>query len=60
MTFAAKRKQYGEIHDCSPSRFLDELPQEDLEWEGQDDAPVEVKAARGNNALADIRSLLKR
>ncbi len=25
-TFAAKRKQYGEIIDCTPSRFLDELP----------------------------------
>lgn len=60
MTFAAKRKQYGEIIDCMPSRFLDELPPEDLEWEGQEDAPVEVKAARGNSALADIRSLLKR
>ena len=32
MTFAAKRKQYGEIIDCAPSRFLDELPQEDLQW----------------------------
>ncbi|BAU77238.1 DNA helicase Rep [Metapseudomonas furukawaii] len=60
MTFAAKRKQYGEIIDCSPSRFLEELPQEDLEWEGMDDAPVEVKAARGNTALADIRAMLKK
>ncbi|WP_375740683.1 DNA helicase Rep [Pseudomonas boanensis] len=60
MTFAAKRKQYGEIIDCSPSRFLEELPQEDLEWEGLDDAPVEVKAARGNTALADIRAMLKK
>jgi ATP-dependent DNA helicase Rep len=60
MTFAAKRKQYGEIIDCSPSRFLDELPPEDLVWEGQEDAPVEVKAAKGNAALADIRALLKR
>ncbi|MCC6074963.1 DNA helicase Rep [Pseudomonas sp. GCM10022188] len=60
ITFAAKRKQYGEVIDCLPSRFLDELPQEDLQWEGQEDAPVEVKAARGNNALADIRALLKR
>ncbi|WP_087500896.1 DNA helicase Rep [Pseudomonas sp. SID14000] len=59
-TFAAKRKQYGEIIDCTPSRFLDELPPEDLAWEGLDDAPVEVKAARGNNALADIRAMLKR
>jgi ATP-dependent DNA helicase Rep len=49
-TFAAKRKQYGEIIDCTPSRFLDELPPDDLAWEGLDDAPVEVKAARGNNA----------
>ncbi|MFZ6048246.1 DNA helicase Rep [Pseudomonas sp. CR3202] len=60
MTFAAKRKQYGEIIECSPSRFLEELPQEDLEWEGMDDAPVEVKAARGNTALADIRAMLKK
>ncbi len=59
-TFAAKRKQYGEIIDCTPSRFLYELPPEDLSWEGLDDAPVEVKAARGNNALADIRAMLKR
>ncbi|MCQ4348763.1 DNA helicase Rep [Pseudomonas stutzeri] len=60
ITFAAKRKQYGEVIDCLPSRFLDELPPEDLLWEGQEDAPVEVKAKRGNSALADIRALLKR
>ncbi|GAC1031691.1 DNA helicase Rep [Pseudomonas sp. No.21] len=60
MTFAAKRKQYGEIIDCAPSRFLDELPQEDLQWEGMEDTPVEVKAVRGNTALADIRAMLKK
>ena len=60
LTFAAKRKQYGEIIDCSPSRFLDELPQEDLVWEGQEDTPVEVKTARGNDALASMRAMLKR
>ena len=60
MTFAAKRKQYGEIIDCLPSRFLDELPQDDLEWEGLEEAPQEVKAARGNDALAGIRAMLKR
>ena len=59
-TFAAKRKQYGEVIDCTPSRFLDELPPEDLEWEGQEDAPVEVKAARGNDALAAMRAMLRR
>jgi ATP-dependent DNA helicase Rep len=59
-TFAAKRKQYGEIIDCSPSRFLDELPPEDLAWEGLEDTPVEVKAVRGNAALADIRAMMKK
>ncbi|MFC0709522.1 DNA helicase Rep [Azorhizophilus paspali] len=60
LTFAARRKQYGEIIDCAPSRFLAELPQDDLIWEGQEDAPVEAKAARGKSALADIRAMLKR
>lgn len=60
LTYAARRKQYGEVIDCAHSRFLDELPQEDLQWEGLEAAPVEVKAARGNSALADIRALLKR
>ena len=60
LTFAAKRKQYGEVIDCTPSRFLDELPPEDLVWEGMEEAPVEVKAARGNDALAAMRAMLKR
>jgi len=60
LTFAARRKQYGEVVDCLPSRFLDELPQDDLEWEGLEEAPREVKAARGNDALASIRAMLKR
>jgi ATP-dependent DNA helicase Rep len=59
-TFAARRKQYGEIIDCSPSRFLDELPPEDLAWEGLEDTPAEVKAVRGNAALADIRAMMKK
>jgi len=59
-TFAARRKQYGEIIDCTPSRFLDELPPDDLEWEGHDEAPKEVKVARGNEALAAMRAILKR
>ncbi|QJD59961.1 DNA helicase Rep [Pseudomonas sp. gcc21] len=59
-SFAARRRQFGEIIDCLPSRFLDELPSEDLEWEGTEDVPVEQKQARGNTALSDIRSLLGR
>lgn len=31
-----------------------------IAWEGNDDTPTEVKAVRGNTALADIRAMLKR
>ena len=38
MTMASKRKQFGEILSTTPSRFLDELPQDDLEREGFGDS----------------------
>lgn len=60
LSFAAKRKQYGELLECSHSRFIDELPQEHLQWEGLEAAPAEVQSARGNEALAGIRALLNR
>ena len=58
-TFAAKRRQFGEVIDCAPSRFLDEIPSEDLEWEGTEEAPVEQKQARGKAAMSNLRDLLK-
>ncbi|MEQ6887157.1 DNA helicase Rep [Halomonas sp. CS7] len=59
MTLARQRKTYGEMMDCTPSRFLDELPEGDLEWEGRADREdPEKKQARGKDALAGIRSLL--
>jgi len=59
LTLARQRKTYGEMMDCTPSRFLDELPEGDLEWEGRADREdPEKKQARGKDALAGIRSLL--
>ncbi len=59
MTLAGQRKQYGEMIDTQPSRFIDELPQEDLVLEGMGE-PVsqEQKAARGRDALAMLRQQL--
>jgi ATP-dependent DNA helicase Rep len=59
LTFAEKRRRYGELVACSPSRFLAELPQGELRWEGRttDDDP-EVKRERGRTGLAGLRSLL--
>ncbi|MGM0536609.1 MAG: DNA helicase Rep [Pseudomonadota bacterium] len=59
LTLARQRKTYGELMDCTPSRFLDELPESDLEWEGRADREdPEKKQARGKDAIAGLRSLL--
>ncbi|MGC3874489.1 DNA helicase Rep [Halomonas sp. GXIMD04776] len=59
LTLARQRKAYGELMDCTPSRFLDELPAEDLEWEGRaDKEDPDKKQARGKDAIAGLRSLL--
>ena len=31
-SYCTHRKRYGEISECEPSRFLNELPEDDLEW----------------------------
>ena len=41
LTYAAKRKQFGEILDTTHSRFLDELPPDDIEWEGRTEISAE-------------------
>lgn len=52
MTLAEKRKQFGEIVDTMPSRFLDELPQEDLVYIGFDESPCqETKKMAGKTGL---------
>lgn len=58
LTMAKKRKQYGEVFETTPSRFLDELPPDDVEWEGRTEISKEVKQERGNAALAGLKNLL--
>jgi ATP-dependent DNA helicase Rep len=36
LSFARHRRRYGEAVACEPSRFLDELPRELLDWRGED------------------------
>ena len=60
MTMAGKRKQYGEEFETTPSRFLDELPIEDLTWEGKAGSGKshEEKQALGKAHLANLKNLL--
>lgn len=58
LTLATKRKQFGEVVETTPSRFLDELPQEDLLKEGFGESTPEQNQQKGNDTIAGLRDLL--
>ncbi|MET0378683.1 MAG: DNA helicase Rep [Spongiibacteraceae bacterium] len=57
LTFCARRKQYGEMQSCEPSRFLAELPADDVIWEGRDAPDPEQTKTRARETLAGLRNL---
>ncbi|MEA3242059.1 MAG: DNA helicase Rep [Pseudomonadota bacterium] len=59
LTYASKRRRAGEWESCEPSRFLSELPHEDLEWDkpGAFQNP-QIRKQRGQAHLAQLRGLL--
>ncbi|MFN2288582.1 MAG: UvrD-helicase domain-containing protein [Chromatocurvus sp.] len=58
MTWARKRRQFGERLDCKPSRFLGELPREDIIWFGGTENDAEKNNERGAETLSSLRTLL--
>lgn len=60
-TYARERRQYGEVSRTEASRFLHELPQEDLSWElTQTKKSVEQKQATAKVGVAGLRDMLKK
>ena len=58
LTLAAKRKQFGQIYETTPSRFLEELPPEDVEREGfGEELSEEVKKDKGRQSIAALKNL---
>ncbi len=57
LTYAEKRKRYGEEIVCEPSRFLEELPTEHLEWRREPASREEVRNV-GRAHLASLKALL--
>lgn len=60
LTLTKQRKTYGEMLNSTPSRFLDELPQEDLKWEGRnvEEETVEDKQQRKKDRISALKALL--
>ncbi|EXG75246.1 uvrD/REP helicase N-terminal domain protein [Acinetobacter baumannii 25493_8] len=62
LTLAEQRKNGGQMKQMPPSRFLDELPQDELEWLGRKKkiaANVDPKE-QAQQYLANLKALLKR
>ncbi len=59
LTYASGRKRYGETQDCDISRFLSELPEDLLEWDGEKAEVDETSRQKtGAMALAQLRDML--
>ncbi|MDC9598476.1 DNA helicase Rep [Xenorhabdus anantnagensis] len=58
-TLSKERRQFGELIRPEPSRFLLELPQDDLHWpQGKRVISAEERMIQGQSRLADIKSRL--
>lgn len=57
-SYCTHRKRFGEISECEPSRFLNELPVDDLEWVNKKQLDPELVKERGKASLAQLKTML--
>jgi len=59
LTFAERRRRWGETVTCEPSRFLEELPDDEVVWEGtRTPSDPETRRQTGREQLASLRAML--
>ena len=59
LSYARRRSRFGETSACEPSRFLHELPEDGLIWDGRKSGlSEEERRARGRDTLDGLRRLL--
>ncbi|TKB50987.1 DNA helicase Rep [Ferrimonas sediminicola] len=59
-TLCRERRQFGEQIRCEPSRFLAELPQDDLDWDRGHKRQTEAQRQQTGKAnIAALRAMLK-
>ncbi|HHF3020679.1 TPA: DNA helicase Rep [Vibrio diabolicus] len=60
-TMCKERRQFGELIKPTQSRFLDELPFDDVEWEvNKKPVSAEERMAKGQAHIANIRAMFKK
>jgi len=59
LTLASKRRRAGEHYDCVPSRFLEELPADHIEWFGGENSRTEEQSRTlARDHLTGLKNLL--
>ncbi len=58
ISYCRQRKRYGELELCEPSRFLEELPQEDLDWRDKRTVDPEAQKEKSKASIAQLKSML--
>jgi len=61
LTLAEQRKMGGNLRQTTPSRFLDELPEEEIEWSGRKKNKISNVDPKAQAAayLANLKALMK-
>ncbi|GGI92737.1 DNA helicase Rep [Shewanella gelidii] len=60
-TMCRERRQFGETMRCEPSRFLLELPQDDLIWENRKGKQTEQQRQEsGRSNISNLRAMLNK
>lgn len=57
LTLAGSRKQFGEKMETTPSRFLEEIPEEDVVLEGFGKATKEQVEQKGRETISNILNM---
>jgi ATP-dependent DNA helicase Rep len=58
LSYCTHRKQRGVHEECEPSRFLDELPQDDLHWAARQALPEDIKIENKRSFFSNMKDLL--
>ncbi|MHB8253995.1 MAG: UvrD-helicase domain-containing protein [Acidiferrobacter sp.] len=59
LSYARRRRRQGAVQETSPSRFLSEMPAEDLIWDGREDKDPALRLEQGESHLKGLRGLLE-
>jgi ATP-dependent DNA helicase Rep len=59
LTYCRQRKRYSEWESCTPSRFLDELPEENIIWRRPGEASSKEQKEQVSSMFSDLQAMLK-